>query len=79
MPHGWRNPKHPPWLSQVLLNNVRRGGTADRARLARLLPTLHNLRVTADYRPQILVDAAEARLMLHLCKQAHDVLATIRR
>ena len=78
MPYGWKNPKHPPWLSNAVLTNVRRGGDADRAFLARMLPVLHNVRIDADYRPNSVVDAGVARAVLGMCGRCHDAVARIR-
>ena len=76
MPNGWNNPKHGRWLANVV-SNLPVGTLADRTHLAGLLPVLHDLRVTADYRPNVIFDDAEARQMIGLCARAHQLLARL--
>jgi uncharacterized protein (UPF0332 family) len=76
MRHGKQNPDHPPWLSQVIGNNLQNHlpDASRRWELASLIKTLFDLRVVADYKPHITLTEDEARVAMGLAAKAHALL-----
>lgn len=73
MPTGKSNPNHTT-LAALVRNYLTALDIHERSRLARIIRTLYQFRITADYRPEVTLERADARIAIGMMTKAFAIL-----